>query len=226
MYMNDCKKIKTNHNRFFQSGITMVEALVSLFVFSVGALGLAAMQTAALVQGDDSRQRSLVIWKAQEFADRIRSTRSSNNPAGLSAEFITNINNSSVDTIGTDVVTDAFDCSGRSKPEAFCSDQNDSSKGAVCTTDQLVEFDVWDVFCNPQTGLATSGIDAAGSTGIQQMEVVLRTVGDDFELYIEWVARTVDNDENLNSDRTVTTSLCGNDFEIQSTLDAYCLRFQ
>jgi len=56
-----------------QRGVTLIEAMISLLIFSVGALGLAAMQLTAITASGDSQQRTMAIWKAQELADRIRS---------------------------------------------------------------------------------------------------------------------------------------------------------
>ena len=74
-----------------QLGTTLLEALIALVVFSVGALGVAALQTATLVRSDDVKQRSIAIWKAQELADRIKATDSVADPDGLGPEYIAEI---------------------------------------------------------------------------------------------------------------------------------------
>jgi len=71
-----------------QRGSSLVEAMVALVVFAVGALGIAAMQTVSMVRGDDTRQRSIAIWKAQELVDRIKATKTTDDPDGLVAEYI------------------------------------------------------------------------------------------------------------------------------------------
>ena len=67
------KPIKSLAN---QAGATLLESLIALVVFSIGALGIAALQTATLVRSDDVKQRSIAIWKAQELADRIKASGS------------------------------------------------------------------------------------------------------------------------------------------------------
>ena len=42
-----------------QQGVSMIELLVSLFIFSVGLLGFATLQTRSLQEGFDSGQRSV-----------------------------------------------------------------------------------------------------------------------------------------------------------------------
>ena len=66
----------------FVRGATLVESLIALFVFAIGALGIAALQTTTLVRSDDVKQRSLAIWKAQELADRIKATTTLDDPDG------------------------------------------------------------------------------------------------------------------------------------------------
>lgn len=239
-----CTQIKTG----FQTGVTMIEALVALFVFSVGALGLAAMQTASLAQGDDSKQRALAIWKAQELADRIRSTKSVATPAGLGALYFAALGNNTAD-IGADNAARIFTAVGAgasvaancAAPATRCADYRNPGgnlvAGAVCTDAQLVAFDIWDVMCEPNSGLTNSGLattnDAIGSTGLLDVEIDLaRNVNGagvvEFTLFLEWVARASDTkreaDVNLDGN-TITTNLCGAPFDVDSNLDVYCLRF-
>ena len=56
-----------------QRGVTLIESVIALLVFSLGALGLTAMQLTSLGASGSSQQRSVVLWKAQEFIDRIKS---------------------------------------------------------------------------------------------------------------------------------------------------------
>ena len=214
-----------------QDGVSLIESMIALFIFSIGVLGLASMQLTSLTSSGDSQQRSVAIWKAQEFADRIRS-----NP-GLAAAYITEINNSSLATLGVDDATDAMTCPAGA-PAVRCSDSSAGS-GAVCSDAQKVTYDVWEVFCDPNTGVATTGAAVVdGSAGITDLEVFLRqnTIAadgnDDMALYFEWVSRAGDSNENItNSNGTavnIATNLCGaaTAVQVNSRLDVYCLRFR
>ncbi|MFT5571901.1 MAG: type IV pilus assembly protein PilV [Cryomorphaceae bacterium] len=223
---------------FRQSGVTLIEAMISILVFSVGALGLAAMQLTAITVSGDSQQRSLAIWKAQELADRIKS-----NPA-LVADYVTKISNSTLSTLGSDTAGGRVICevtTGFVEPETRCADYVDGSgnvqAGAACNnTDDRVSYDVWEVFCDPNSGAATSGdASADGSIGLTDLEVVLRQNdlladgNDDVELYLEWLSRDADANENITGTgvRNIKTDLCGRtDVDIDSRLDVYCLRFR
>lgn len=214
----------------------MIEALVALFVFSVGALGLAAMQTAALAQGDDSKQRALAIWKAQELADRIRSTKSQTNPAGLGARYQTILGNNAND-IGTDTANRVFTTAvGCATPVAAnrCADHRDGAgtfvAGAACNNTQLVTFDIWDVMCEPGSGLTTAN-DTTGSVGLLEVEVDLVSAANasgvvEYTLYMEWVSRNTETRQATNTNlQNITTNLCGNVVAVEPQLDVYCLRF-
>ena len=112
---------------------------------------------------------------------------------------------------------------------------------AVCTNAQTVAFDVWEVFCEPNTGLAVNGTTALvadGSAGVVNLEVALiqNSVAagdpdDDMLLYFEWVSKEADSiqGDGLNTlgfaGQTVNTNLCGIDRPVNVGLDTYCLRF-
>lgn len=218
----------------FQKGATLIEAMTALFVFAVGALGIAAMQTTSMVRGDDTRQRSIAIWKAQELVDRIKATKTIDNPDGLIGTYITEIGNTNADNgIGV------FGGSEYQCPVAAptrCDDTNGTNVGA-CTAAQVVQADLWSVFCEPTTGLVPNGNAVTGSVGLRNLEVALEQNGSEYRLYFEWLNRTSNNsvDSELaasgqqNSDgsaRNVVTNLCGEDENVDTRLDAYCLRFE
>ena len=220
-----------------QCGVTLIEAMVAMLVFSVGALGLAAMQLSAISSSDDNQQRTLAIWKAQEFADRIRS-----NP-GSEAAYIAAINNSAITDLGVDspAAAGVVSCGVNqyAVPAKRCSDYVANGSTAVtagsltCTDAETVSFDLWDVFCEPNTGLATQTTAATtvdGSAGLVQLEVILRQLAEDndgdgvddgtgdLELFFEWVSRAAASNEGVTNTvagtgaagtaKTVKTPLC------------------
>ena len=221
-----------------QRGVTLIEAMISLLIFSVGALGLAAMQLTAITASGDSQQRTMAIWKAQELADRIRS-----NP-NLRQLYVAAIANPTITGIGVDDAASNFVCPAQ--PNPICSDAGAGNDAPVCTNQQQVDFDIWEVFCEPSTGAAVVGTDggpalAAGSVGLTNLEVVLidnqtpdgvaSPAGNDMLLYFEWVSREADANADpitgiANNGQLLNTNLCDTDVEMASSLEAYCLRFQ
>ena len=56
-------------------GITLIEALVALFIMSIGLLGVAGLQATSISAGHASTQRSLAVFLSHDIADRIRANR-------------------------------------------------------------------------------------------------------------------------------------------------------
>jgi len=56
-----------------QSGVSLIEVAVALFVLSVGMLGMAALQMASLRTNQSSYERSAAVLGAYTMIDRLRS---------------------------------------------------------------------------------------------------------------------------------------------------------
>lgn len=123
-----------------QAGSSLIEVLVTLLVFSVGLLGLAAMQLNALQGSADSGQRSQATWIAQDMAERFRA-----NPEGTAATYAT-----------------APDCT--QLPGAMCADYYNPGtatkvNAAACTAAQMAAFDRWESQCSYADLAAFNTID-------------------------------------------------------------------
>lgn len=121
-----------------------------------------------------------------------------------------------------------------------CSSRNDGgtiTAAQTCSEAQLVAYDIWEVFCNENSGLTTSGADADGSAGLQDMEVALLAVnstradpGDiaitstEYVIAIEWVSSFADAKNTVVN--AMTVNICGVDRLVDPKLDVYCLRFK
>lgn len=68
-----------------QNGSSLIEIMVTVLVFSIGMLGMAALQLTALRSTSDSSQRSQAIWLVQDIAERMRA-----NPSGSIADYTGN----------------------------------------------------------------------------------------------------------------------------------------
>lgn len=58
-----------------QHGFTLIEVLVSILILSIGVLGAAGMQFAALQSNKESRNQDAGVRYAQELADKMRANR-------------------------------------------------------------------------------------------------------------------------------------------------------
>ena len=209
-----------------QTGLSLVEALVSLFIFSIGALGLAALQMTSIVQSDDLKQRSMAIWKGQELVERIRSSRTFDDWNG-SIEAYTDVigsNDGGIAAFGVD--NTAFTCA--MPVAADCS-------AVACSREQLARFDINQVLCDANTGLQMAGAGAEGSFGLMDMDIALRTnaANTTNELYIAWQSRTANrNFAGVSSGAAngvsglIPTNLCGTNINVDVRVDAICIQFQ
>jgi len=148
-----------------QSGSSLIEVLITLLIFTVGMLGLAALQLNALQGSSDSAQRSQSTWILQDIAERIRA-----NPAGTAAQYAA-----------------APVCAN--PPTARCADYYSPATSAKvaaqnCTAAQMAAFDRWEAQCSyadlasntingrftsrdfvtPPAGDITLGVAAVGNT--------------------------------------------------------------
>ena len=58
-----------------QRGFTLLEALLTLFVLTIGILGVAGLQMRAMSSGGMAMQRTVVLMKTQELLERMRANR-------------------------------------------------------------------------------------------------------------------------------------------------------
>lgn len=116
--------------RKFQAGITLMEVLIALLVFSIGLQGIASLQYQAVKENFDSSQRSRAVWVTQELIDRIRA-----NPAARAA--------GDYDYDGNPCDDDA--------PDNYCAD-TEGNPAVVCTASEMAAFDIWETVCpNPNS---------------------------------------------------------------------------
>ncbi|WP_051305080.1 type IV pilus modification protein PilV [Chitinilyticum litopenaei] len=58
-----------------QQGLSLIEVMISVFILGVGLLGLAGLQTRAVVMNQSAYYRSIATDLATDLADRIRANR-------------------------------------------------------------------------------------------------------------------------------------------------------
>ena len=224
--MNTCLKAKDASNNPIsqQLGVTLIESLIAMLIFSLGVLGLTAIQLESLVNSNKSQQRSTVIWKAQELIDRMKANKT------IANEYVMAIANQSFNSIGVDDNAEQLNCANIPSPTTFCADEENTLAQNCNTAADQVGYDIWDIFCNPQSGLATLGASGVNTVGVIALEVALKqnTIAadgnDDYLLAFEWLASSTGNIQNITN---TETSLCGEpEQQIAPNLDVYCIRFR
>ncbi|TRO15275.1 type IV pilus modification protein PilV [Ectopseudomonas mendocina] len=123
-----------NSSSCTQRGASLIEVLVALLIFTVGLLGLAAMQLSSLQSTADSGQRSQSVWLMQDFIERMRV-----NPDSTPTDYF-----------------DALEAQSQNcaaLPVRMCADYYNPSTAAKvnaseCNTAQMAAFDAWEAQCS------------------------------------------------------------------------------
>lgn len=154
-----------------QSGVTLIEVLVTLLITTVGLLGLAALQLGALKATSDSAQRSQAVWLMQDLIERMRA-----NPRGLTAEYLS-----------------AADCS--SYPDQMCASYKITTGGPVeasdCTAAQMATFDRWETQCqySVDSAINHTSRDSIASGGENILTLTDVNADGEVSLTASWVLR-------------------------------------
>lgn len=161
-----------NPARLKEKGATLIELMVSVFIFAIGVLGFASLQSRSIQATFDNGQRDQVVWLTQSLVDRIRVNSS---VAAISnyATLLTNF--------------DATDCT---TPATLCD-------AATCTAVEMSTFDVWDLYCSNQF-LGTSAIKDL-SANLSCTDGTCNTVAENLLLTTTWCARSVESEHAVSS---------------------------
>lgn len=161
-----------------QSGLLLVEVLVTLMIMSVGLLGLAGLQSTSLKDNLAVAQRSQVTWLVTELVERMRA-----NPDALYAAdaYVGSIN----------------DCDTAGAVVSACSDRNTSSNASNCSANQIAAFDRWEVFCGqpaPADDVITNSPDSLNLDSVTiSCEASCNILTDDYLVDIAWTSKVTQN---------------------------------
>jgi len=149
-------------------GFSLIEVLVAMVVLSIGLLGLAALQIAALRSAGDSGIRAQATLLLNELAERVHA-----NDGATAANYVTAMNAGIA--CGT-------------LPGPYCSAFHDGTvfvASQTCTVAQMASFDLWSWQC----GMQTSGNLSAGgaSTTLPAGGLAVTTNGSHLTLVASWV---------------------------------------
>ncbi len=163
-----------------QSGVTMIEVVVTMFVMTVGLLGLAGLQSTSVKDSLDTAKRSQAAWLVSEVVERIRA-----NPGGQ-------------DTGYTAVIT----TEACNKPAKQCADTHAGEAATDCTANEMAAFDLWDTFC----GEAATGVLANSSESLNLTALSVSCDGAcsapqaEFTVSIWWNSQAVTDSKMLEDD--------------------------
>lgn len=158
-----------------QSGTTLIEILVSVFVFAVGVLGYAALQGKSIQNNVDLVQREEVVWMVDGLVSRIRVNRRA------AADYLTEINGFQTCPANAPVVCGA---------------------GQLCSQAAQAQFDVYDVLCGNELGgadliqdfsIAMNCVDAF----VGGADTDACSSSSNVNLELSWCSLTVENEDAI-----------------------------
>jgi type IV pilus assembly protein PilV len=180
-----------------QNGLGMVEVLVTLFILSIGLLGVASLQFVGSFSNADALNRTQAVFVAQQFSERLSANAMSSD---VSDGFV--VDNTYFDD---DIynfanlscsIADAspYDCHCKAHPAAVANCQTGD-----CDAAELAEFDGYQMSCaavrsNPNVKISLTCTDKdLGDTD-------LCTAGSIHEVIVRWPVRSWQGSERvLNS---------------------------
>lgn len=168
-----------------ERGVGMLEVLITLFIMSVGLLGLAGMQATSLKDSADAIQRSKAVLFVADIIDRMRA-----NPGGVDDYKVTPTQD--VDSWAANNCIDSY------------SDQHDTISGSAtnCSAQQMARYDVylWKEALNPSvTEEKGSGLP----NGQGSIQAVAGVAGR-FTITVQWTNRLERGETVATNEQYVT----------------------
>lgn len=156
MYSPVGKTISPIPSFISQQGMTLLEVMIALVIFSIGMLGLAALQVTGLRDSGNAERRTQATVLSNDLIERMRA-----NTAGLKANAASI---ASGDYTDATISYSTINCA--TPPVPYCEDKG-STAASACTPNQMAAFDAHTIFCQsgqrmPSGSLAVVCTDAAG----------------------------------------------------------------
>lgn len=128
-----------------QSGVGLIEVMISVLIFVSGVLGVAGMQSQAIRVNHDSVQRSQAVWLAHAANERIKV-----NFSGLdSGDYQETATAASADL------------------STYCEEPPKQCIGTTCSAGEMARFDVFELMCRNATVINQQmSIDCASPCGV------------------------------------------------------------
>ena len=165
-----------------QKGIGLIEVLVTVFITTIGLLGLSSLQMQSIRSVSDSGNRTHAIWVANDLINRIRA-----NEIALASYVTANELRCANQPSGIKICSAYFDGTNQQPPDATCSNID------------LALFDQWETLCGISSITGVNGVSNSSSV-INTPGLVVTDLGnDDFQITVTWNSRTGGTDNNGNT---------------------------
>ena len=184
----------------FQRGVGMIEVLVTLFILSVGLLGVASLQFIGSLSNADALNRSQSVLVAQQLSERLRAS-------------------AYMSTVGDGLVVDNdyFDqdlynfanltCSGGGQPyNCYCLNVPAAipdCRGGNCTASQMAAYDAYEVSCSAVATNPAVTVELACDDN-NNVDADACSAGSRLNIILAWPVQNWQNiDRQLNADCNV-----------------------
>ncbi|WP_229805075.1 type IV pilus modification protein PilV [Alteromonas halophila] len=147
-----------------QAGVGLIEILVTLFILSIGLLGVAALQFTGSFANKDAINRTQAELVAAQVAERLRTAA---RPPVVGDGMVANNRYFTADNYNFEDLSctgggTAYQCYCLSRPADI-----PNCEGSECTEAQIAAYDGWALSCsavqtNPNTRLSVGCTDAIG----------------------------------------------------------------
>ncbi len=162
-----------------QSGISMMEVLITLLILSLGLLGVSSMQFVGSFNNKNALTRTQSVFVAQQMAERLRANKQISQVADgyVAPNDYFNQNNYNFATLS---------CAGTNSFNCFCLELPNSVPDCIsndCTPSEFAQFDAHEMSCaaveaNPEAEIfvrcddkITTDIDACSAGSLHKILV-------------------------------------------------------
>lgn len=185
-----------------QTGFTMLEVLVTLFITTIGLLGLTAMQLQTVKSVQDSGNRAHAIWIANDMINRIRANERDNQD-----QIVDHSTNGEV------FCPSSSKANRLTRPETMCSPYYDGDERkaitTACSASQLAEFDLFETLCgislvndnneDNEENVIDAVVTSANTLPDPGLTITPTGVDEELIIVVSWDSRTVSSDEDGNT---------------------------
>jgi type IV pilus assembly protein PilV len=153
--------IGQGHTLKQQRGVGMIEVLITLFILSIGLLGVASMQFVGSFSNKEALSRTQAVMVAQAMSERLRASIV---PSAFTDGFVVNNayfdpNNYNFNNLGS-CTGNSYDCFCEDIPAALPDCQTN-----MCSAAEVATFDAYQMSCaavesNPNASISVECTDA------------------------------------------------------------------
>ena len=184
-------------NNHSQAGVGMVEVLVTLFILSIGLLGVASLQFIGSLSNSDALNRSQSVLVAQQLTERLRaaSVMSQAGDGQVVANEYFDVNRYNFSNLSCPGGGNPVDCFCMSIPSGIrdCQGQN-------CTAAELATYDAYEISCSAVSSNPEVTVNLTCEDN-NLLDTNACSAGSKHSVVLSWPAQSWQNNElRLNAD--------------------------